>query len=139
MKKVIRTENICKYYQTGSVQVKAVDGVTLEVIEGEFLAIIGASGSGKSTFLNLIGCLDKPTKGEYYLDGNLVNGLNKNQLADIRNQKIGFVFQGYNLLSRTSMIFMMPMPPTSKDTLAIEARSIVITSVDAVCASEISD
>jgi putative ABC transport system ATP-binding protein len=110
MKEVIRTENISKYYQTGSFEVKAVDKANLKVMEGEFLAIIGASGSGKSTFLNLIGCLDVPTEGEYYLDGVLVNGLSKNKLADIRNQKIGFVFQGYNLLSRTTALDNVELP-----------------------------
>ena len=110
MKEVIRTNQICRYYQTGTFQVKAVDEVNLSVQEGEFLSIVGASGSGKSTFLNLIGCLDVPTKGEYYLDGKLVNGLNKNQLADIRNQKIGFVFQGYNLLNRTTAIDNVELP-----------------------------
>ena len=110
MKEVIRTESISKYYQTGSFEVKAVDKANLKVMEGEFLAIIGASGSGKSTFLNLIGCLDVPTEGEYYLDGVLVNGLSKNKLADIRNQKIGFVFQGYNLLSRTTALDNVELP-----------------------------
>ncbi len=110
MNEVIRTERISKYYQTGSFEVKAVDKVDLRVEEGEFLAIIGASGSGKSTFLNLIGCLDVPTEGEYYLDGVLVNGLSKNKLADIRNQKIGFVFQGYNLLSRTTALDNVELP-----------------------------
>lgn len=110
MKEVIRTEKISKFYQTGSFEVKAVNKVNLKVNEGEFLAIIGASGSGKSTFLNLIGCLDVPTEGEYYLDGVLVNGLSKNKLADIRNQKIGFVFQGYNLLSRTTALDNVELP-----------------------------
>ncbi len=110
MKEVIRTEKISKFYQTGSFEVKAVNNVNLKVNEGEFLAIIGASGSGKSTFLNLIGCLDVPTEGEYYLDGVLVNGLSKNKLADIRNQKIGFVFQGYNLLSRTTALDNVELP-----------------------------
>lgn len=110
MKEVIRTEKISKFYQTGSFEIKAVNNVNLKVNEGEFLAIIGASGSGKSTFLNLIGCLDVPTEGEYYLDGVLVNGLSKNKLADIRNQKIGFVFQGYNLLSRTTALDNVELP-----------------------------
>jgi putative ABC transport system ATP-binding protein len=110
MNEVIRTEKISKYYQTGSLEVKAVDKVNLTVQEGEFIAIIGASGSGKSTFLNLIGCLDVPTEGEYYLDGELVNGLSKNKLADIRNQKIGFVFQGYNLLARTTALDNVALP-----------------------------
>ncbi len=110
MKEVIRTQKISKYYQTGSLEIKAVDKVDLTVQEGEFIAIIGASGSGKSTFLNLIGCLDVPTEGEYYLDGELVNGLSKNKLADIRNQKIGFVFQGYNLLARTSALDNVALP-----------------------------
>ncbi len=99
---VIRTKDITKIYQMGSTEVRALDGVSIEIRRGEFIAIMGASGSGKSTLMNIIGGLDYPTSGTYFLDGIEVNKLGKNELADIRNRKIGFVFQGFNLLARTS-------------------------------------
>ena len=102
MNAVIKLEEIHKVYQTGEVDVHAVRGVTLEIQSGEFVAIMGSSGSGKSTMMNILGCLDRPTRGRYLLDGADVSGLNRDALADIRNQKIGFVFQGFNLLARTS-------------------------------------
>jgi putative ABC transport system ATP-binding protein len=102
MQPVIKLEDIHKTYQTGEVEVKAVRGVSLEIYQGEFVALMGASGSGKSTMMNTLGCLDRPTQGTYLLDGIDVSKLNRDELADIRNQKIGFVFQGFNLLSRTS-------------------------------------
>ena len=110
MKPVIKLEDIHKTYQTGEVEVKAVRGVTLEIQEGEFVALMGASGSGKSTMMNTIGCLDRPTSGKYYLDGADVSQLNRDELADIRNQKIGFIFQGFNLLSRTSALENVELP-----------------------------
>ena len=99
---VISLKEVHKVYHTGEVDVKAVRGVNLEIGRGDFVAIMGASGSGKSTLMNIIGCLDRPTQGIYALDGIDTSGLDRNDLADIRNQKIGFVFQGFNLLSRTS-------------------------------------
>src|SRR5437016_6254682 len=102
MNAVIQLEEIQKTYHTGEVDVHAVRGVSLPIQPGEFVAIMGASGSGKSTLMNVIGCLDRPTAGRYLLDGIDVSQLNRDQLADIRNQKIGFVFQGFNLLTRTS-------------------------------------
>jgi len=110
MKPVIQLDNIQKTYQSGEVEVKAVRGVTLEIFPGEFVALMGASGSGKSTMMNTLGCLDRPTGGKYYLDGIDVSQLNRDQLADIRNQKIGFVFQGFNLLSRTSALENVELP-----------------------------
>lgn len=107
---VIRLENIRKVYQTGEVEVHAVRGVTLGIARGEFVAIMGSSGSGKSTLMNTIGCLDRATSGNYFLDGVDVLGLNRDELADIRNSKIGFVFQGFNLLSRTSALENVELP-----------------------------
>jgi len=109
-KKVIETKKVCRVFKNGEIEVHAITDVDLIIDEGEFVAIMGASGSGKSTFLNILGCLDKPTSGDYYLDGVHVNKLNKNQLADVRNQKIGFIFQSYNLLSRTTAIENVELP-----------------------------
>jgi putative ABC transport system ATP-binding protein len=107
---VIRLENVHKTYFTGEFDVKAVRGVSLEVQRGEFVAIMGASGSGKSTMMNILGCLDRPTEGRYFLDGVDVSVLDREELADIRNEKIGFVFQGFNLLARTSALENVELP-----------------------------
>ena len=110
MKPVIELQNIERTYSSGEVEVRAVRDVSLTIQPGEFVAIMGASGSGKSTMMNTLGCLDRPTGGTYLLDGIDVSKLNRDQLADIRNQKIGFVFQGFNLLSRTSAIENVELP-----------------------------
>ena len=110
MNTVIQLQDIHKTYHTGEVDVHAVRGVSLEVSKGEFVALMGASGSGKSTMMNIIGCLDRPTRGMYLLDGIDVSQLDRDELADIRNQKIGFVFQGFNLLSRTSALENVELP-----------------------------
>src|SRR5438445_9734854 len=107
---VIELENIHKTYTMGDVQVHALRGATLTIREGEFVAIMGASGSGKSTTMNIIGCLDRPTKGTYILDGQDVSEMSKDERAYIRSRKIGFVFQGFNLLSRTSALENVELP-----------------------------
>jgi len=99
---VVKLQDVHKTYRTGEMEVHAVRGVSLEIQKGEFVALMGASGSGKSTLMNIIGCLDRPTAGHYILDQADVSELDRDRLADIRNQKIGFVFQNFNLLSRTS-------------------------------------
>src|SRR5882762_5544525 len=110
METVIQLEHIDKIYQTGEVAVHAVRDVSLRIQRGEFVAVMGASGSGKSTLMNIVGCLDRATRGRYSLDGLDVSTLNRNQLAEIRNQKIGFVFQGFNLLARTSALENVELP-----------------------------
>jgi len=107
---VIQLRNFAKTYQTGEVSVKAVRGVTLNIQRGEFVAVMGASGSGKSTLMNTLGCLDQPTSGNYLLDGVGVAGLDRKQLAVFRNRKLGFVFQSFNLLARTSALENVELP-----------------------------
>jgi putative ABC transport system ATP-binding protein len=107
---VIRLEGVHKTYDLGEIQVHALRGVSLEIHAGEFVAVMGASGSGKSTLMNILGCLDKPTRGHYFLDGLDVSGMTKTELARIRNRKLGFVFQQFNLLARTSALENVELP-----------------------------
>src|SRR3989449_5151741 len=107
---VIRVEDVHKYYELGETRVHALRGVSLEIHRGEFVAIMGASGSGKSTFMNMLGCLDRPSSGRYLLEGMDVSKHDKRALAQIRNQKIGFVFQGFNLLARTTALENTELP-----------------------------
>ena len=109
-KVIIQTEDLTKIYGMGDAQVRALDGVSLQIKENEFVAIMGPSGSGKSTLMNIIGCLDRPTSGGYYLAGEDVSSLNKTQLAIVRNQRIGFIFQSYNLLAQTTAFENVMLP-----------------------------
>jgi putative ABC transport system ATP-binding protein len=107
---VIQLHELAKTYRTGEVEVKAVRGVTLDIARGDFVAVMGASGSGKSTLMSMLGCLDQPTDGDYLLDGVGVAGLDRKQLAVLRNRKLGFVFQSFNLLPRTSALENVELP-----------------------------
>ena len=107
---MLELENITKVYKAGQTEVPALRGISCRIESGEMISIIGPSGSGKSTLMNIIGCLDKPTSGQYRLDGTEVSELNDNQLAEIRNKKIGFVFQSFNLLSRTTALANVELP-----------------------------
>lgn len=107
---VIRTYDLWKTYIMGDQEINAVSGVSIEIRRGEYVAIMGPSGSGKSTLMNLIGCLDSPSKGDYYINGNLVSSMSDDQLAQIRNKEIGFVFQTFNLLSRATALHNVELP-----------------------------
>ncbi len=134
MNAVIQLDEVQKTYHTGEVDIRAVRGVSLRIQPGEFVAIMGASGSGKSTLMNIIGCLDRTTAGCYKLDGVDVSRLNRDQLAEIRNQKIGFIFQGFNLLARTAAVenVELPMLYRQKNISSRERRNSALKSLEIV-------
>ncbi|MCK9204910.1 MAG: ABC transporter ATP-binding protein [Bacteroidales bacterium] len=130
---MIEIKNLRKDFQVGEMVVHALRGINLQINTGEFVAIMGASGSGKSTMLNILGCLDKPTSGEYFLDGAPVAGLTKNELARLRNRKLGFVFQSYNLLPRTSSLENVELPLLYNSTIrAKERREMAMHALESV-------
>jgi putative ABC transport system ATP-binding protein len=134
---IIRLENIKRNFQVGEETVHALRGVSFSINEGEFVSIMGSSGSGKSTMLNLLGCLDTPTEGEYYLDGVAVSTMNKNERSTLRNRKIGFVFQSYNLLPKTTAIENVELPLQYNPTYTgKERREKAIKALDAVGLSD---
>src|SRR3984893_6315294 len=136
---VLRVEELHKYYQMGDNRVHALRGVNVEINRGEFVAIMGASGSGKSTFMNILGGLDKPSSGRYLLEGTDVAGLNKIELAGIRNRKIGFVFQGFNLLSRTTALENTELPTLYARLDKEERRARALESLRLVGLAERTD
>jgi putative ABC transport system ATP-binding protein len=129
---VIKLDHIHKIYRMGDIEVHALRGVSLAIRQGEFVAVMGVSGSGKSTMMNIIGCLDQPTRGTYILDGHDVSKLSKDDRADIRNRKIGFVFQGFNLLSRTSAIENVELPMLYAGIGTAERRSRAQEALESV-------
>ena len=141
MATVIKLEEAHKTYHTGEVDVHAVCGVSLEIMQGEFVAIMGASGSGKSTMMNIIGCLDRPTEGHYFLDGVDVSHLDRDELAAIRNKKLGFVFQGFNLLSRTSALenVELPLLYTHDHITSLQQRELALHALEIVGLSDRAD
>ncbi len=141
MSYVIQLEHVWKTYRTADVELHAVRDVSLRIEPGEFVAIMGASGSGKSTMMNILGCLDRPTQGHYHLDGTDVSTLDRDGLADIRNQKIGFVFQGFNLLTRTSAAenVELPMMYARQAVGSREMRKRALEALDMVGLSKRAD
>jgi putative ABC transport system ATP-binding protein len=126
---LIETRNLVKIYDIGDEGIHALEDVSVKIEKGEFVAIMGPSGSGKSTFMNIIGCLDQPTAGEYMLDGQKIGGLSRDELATIRNRQIGFVFQGFNLLSRTSALENVELPLLYNHVPAKERKQQSVTAL----------
>ncbi|MCH5231674.1 MAG: ABC transporter ATP-binding protein [Muribaculaceae bacterium] len=122
-KEIIKIDKLKRYFKVGDETVKALRGVSFTIYEGEFVTIMGTSGSGKSTLLNTLGCLDTPTSGEYYLDGINVSGMGKNERARIRNRKIGFIFQNYNLLPKTTALENVELPLLYNSSISARQRS----------------
>jgi len=139
---VVQIQDLHKIYESGEVPVHAVRGVSLEIHKGEFVALMGASGSGKSTLMNMLGCLDRPTRGTYRLDGIDVAKLDANELADLRNQKLGFVFQGFNLLARTTALENVELPmlySRTKNLSSAQLRDRALHCLDIVGLSRRAD
>jgi putative ABC transport system ATP-binding protein len=132
MSSLIKVTELCKTYQVGEIAIQALGGVTLAIDTGEFVSIMGSSGSGKSTFMNILGCLDVPTGGSYFLDGESIETLSRDELARIRNQKIGFVFQGFNLLARTSALENVELPLIYSAAPSRERRRMALEALQAV-------
>ena len=133
---LIDTRNLYKIYQLGDVEVKALNGVSVSIEKGEFVAVMGPSGSGKSTFMNILGCLDKPTRGTYILDGIDVTAADLSKLAGVRNRKIGFVFQGFNLIKRTTAVENVELPMIYNHTPAHLRREKALAALKAVGLAE---
>ena len=129
---LIHLDNVERIYTVGETQVKALKGISCNIQKGDLLAIMGPSGSGKSTLMNIIGCLDKPSSGRYLLDGKEVSTYDRDQLAGIRNKKIGFVFQNFNLLARTSALENTELPLLYSDVNAKKARDMALKSLEIV-------
>ncbi|MDD5712198.1 MAG: ABC transporter ATP-binding protein [Smithellaceae bacterium] len=129
---LIEVENLSKIYDLGGSVVRALDGINCSVNKGEFVAIMGHSGSGKSTFMNLLGCLDEPTSGRYLLEGVNIGNLTRDELAAIRNDKIGFVFQGFNLLPRTSALENVELPMLYRSVAPRERRELAMAGLKAI-------
>jgi putative ABC transport system ATP-binding protein len=137
---LIRLDKVSKTYRTGDIEVPAVREVSLDIGSGEFVAIMGASGSGKSTLMNILGCLDRPTSGRYMLDGAEVSELDRDQLADLRNRKLGFVFQGFHLLSRTSALENVELPMEyARGLTTTEQRERALRALDLVGLADRAD
>ena len=132
MKEVIRLDNIRRDFVVGDEVVHALRGISLTITEGEFVTIMGTSGSGKSTLLNTLGCLDTPTSGEYYLDGIAVRSMDKNARATLRNRKIGFVFQNYNLLAKTTALENVELPLMYNSTYSVSYTHLTLPTICSV-------
>ena len=136
MKKIIEIKNLYKDYLLGDIEVNVLKGIDLEVLEGDFIAIMGPSGSGKSTLMNIIGCLDKPTSGKYFLDDTDISQLDSDSLAEIRNTKIGFIFQNFNLIPRTTALENVELPIIYSTNNHKEIRQRALQSLDLVGLSD---
>ncbi len=132
MKALIEFKDVCKYYYMGDTVVKAADRISFQIYKGEFVAIVGQSGSGKSTCMNIIGCLDVPTDGTYLLDGRDVGQMNKNELAEIRNELLGFIFQQYNLLLKLNLVENVEVPLMYAGVPRAERRERALLALDMV-------